>query len=216
MDEHLLRFDKNKTYTYLDFETFNLGLTFLVNRPWQVGIIQVKGEKITNTMDILVDWYKLAPHLKIGIQAAMITRYSQEKMDRYGIQPDEAFEKFWPSLEECDHLVMHNGLRFDLYLIKHYAEMYGKPWKHLMPKIIDTMSVVKGIKLNIPYNPKKDNFLEYQYKMSDIRVRGLKSKLSVVAKENGIEVDENRLHDAIYDLTVNKLVWDALKHQVEI
>lgn len=216
MDEHLLRFDKRKTYAFLDFETFNLGLHFLINRPWQCGILKVTGEKIDQAIDILIDWSKEAPHLRIGNEAAILTKYSQERMDREGIQPTEAFNKFWPVLQEVDYIVMHNGLNFDLYLLKAYADELGKDWKFLMPKIIDTKSVAQGIKMQIPFNPKKDNFLEYQYRMANARVKGIKTRLAILGKEYGIDFDENRLHDAIYDLELNKKVWDKMKYQVEI
>jgi len=46
MFEDLLRFDKEKTYCFYDLETFNLNLNFNFNKPWQFGILMVKGDKI--------------------------------------------------------------------------------------------------------------------------------------------------------------------------
>ena len=45
MDEHLLRFDKDKNYVLIDCETENLCLHSTNNLPWQIGIIKAKGEK---------------------------------------------------------------------------------------------------------------------------------------------------------------------------
>ena len=46
--------------------------------------------------------------------------------------------------------------------------------------------------------------------------RGVKSKLSVVAKEQEIEFDENTLHDAIQDVLLMKKVFEKIVWQVEI
>ena len=45
MDEHLLRFDKDKLFVFLDFETENLCLNFVHNMPWQLAMIKSKGGK---------------------------------------------------------------------------------------------------------------------------------------------------------------------------
>ena len=117
MDGHLLRYNNDITYAFIDLETFNLCLNFCHNRPWQVGVIEVKGEKIIDAKDIHVKWPD-APHLFIGKEAAMITRFNQAEHDRLAISPKEAFDKFWPILQRADKIVMHNGLKFDLYLLK--------------------------------------------------------------------------------------------------
>ena len=46
MDEHLLRFDKDKNYTFIDCETENLCLNDFHNLPWQIGMIKIKIDDI--------------------------------------------------------------------------------------------------------------------------------------------------------------------------
>jgi len=46
MMENLLRYDKDKVYTFIDLETENLCLSFVNNRPWQCGMIKVKGNEL--------------------------------------------------------------------------------------------------------------------------------------------------------------------------
>ena len=47
MREHLLRFDKSKTYVFIDCETFNLCLNSVNNLPWQIAMIKaVAGKKV--------------------------------------------------------------------------------------------------------------------------------------------------------------------------
>ena len=45
MDEHLLRYNKDKTLVFIDCETFNLCLNFCHNIPWQIAMLKVKGDK---------------------------------------------------------------------------------------------------------------------------------------------------------------------------
>jgi hypothetical protein len=119
-------------------------------------------------------------------------------------------------LEQADYIIMHNGLKFDLYLLKDYAKMMGKPWKWMMPKILDTKSIAQGIKMGIPYKPKDGEFLEYQYRMANIIAHGIKTRLAILGKEYNIPHDYENLHDAIVDLELNLKVWNKLKFQIEI
>jgi hypothetical protein len=215
MDGHLLRYNKKVTYALIDLETFNLCLSFRQNRPWQVGILKVRGEEIIDAKDIRVNWPD-APHLKIGKEAAAITRFDQQIHDSLAILPQPAFNKFWPILKSVDHIIMHNGLKFDLYLLKDYAEMMGEDWKFIMPKIIDTKSVAQGIKMGIPFKETEGSFLEYQYRMANIHAHGIKTRLAILGKEYGITHDYDRLHDAIVDLELNLKVWNKLKYQLDL
>jgi DNA polymerase III epsilon subunit-like protein len=215
VDGHLLRYRQDVTYALIDLETFNLNLSFKYNRPWQVGILLVKGEKVIDGRDIRINWPD-APYLSIGKEAALITKFDPVLHKQLAILPDAAFPKFWPLLEQADYIIMHNGLKFDLYLLKDYANMMGKPWKWMMPKILDTKSIAQGVKMNIPYKPKDGSFLEYQYRMANIIVKGIKTNLTTLGKEYGITHDYDKLHDAIVDLELNLKVWNKLKYQVEI
>jgi DNA polymerase III epsilon subunit-like protein len=214
MDGHLLRFSKDMKYVLLDLETFNLCLNFQYNRPWQVGILQVVGETVVNSLDIRVKWPD-APHLKIGKEAAIITRFNEQEHNRLAVLPEVALEKFWPVLDWADAIIMHNGLKFDLYLLRGYARMFGKPWDFITQKVIDTKSIAQGYKMSTPYNP-KDNFMEYQYRMANIHAHGVKTSLKSLAPEFNIPYDPNLAHDAIYDLKVNLAAWNKLKYFIEI
>ena len=73
MDSHLLRYDKKKTLVFIDCETFNLCLNSCHNLPWQVAMIKLTGDSMFGSKDFLIKW---DTHLKIGKEAARITRYS--------------------------------------------------------------------------------------------------------------------------------------------
>lgn len=215
VDEHLLRFKKNVTYALIDLETFNLNLSFRYNRPWQVGILFVKDEQILEAKDIRIKWPD-APHLSIGEEAAIITRFNPTLHEELAILPKEAFDIFWPLLRAADYIIMHNGLKFDIYLLKDYAEMMGEDWKWMMDKVIDTKSIAQGVKMGLNYKKCDGSFLEYQYRMANIVVKGIKTSLKTLGPEYGIAHDYDKLHDAIVDLELNLKVWNRLKYQIEI
>lgn len=208
----LLRYDKESVFTFLDFETENLCLNFCNNRPWQLAMIKVQGEKIIDQRDIYIKW---DPPINVSPGAAIVTRFDQQKYDRLAIPADIAFETMYEWLEETDYIVGHNVLNFDVFLIKEYCLKYKKPWKHFIPKIIDTLCLSKSIKFNIPYH-KDLSLLEFQYKLMNSWQKGVKTTLKAMGEHYQIEFDETRLHEALYDLGVNLKVWNKLKWGVEI
>lgn len=212
MDENLLRFDKNKTRVFIDFETFNLCLSFHYNRPWQAGLIKFNPDGTQEERDILVKW---DCGLSISEDAARITRYDHGKVLKYGAPPSSAFQKIHDWLEAADLIIGHNILGFDFYLLNEWYRLEGKGnARHLLSKFIDTNCVAKAIKMNL-HKSKEESLLEFQYKLLDTVKKGVKTNQLALCKEYDIEVDESRLHEAVYDLTINKQIWDKIKYQIE-
>lgn len=212
MDEHLLRYNKDKTYVFIDCETLNLCLNSCHNLPWQIGMIKLVGDKIVDQKDIFIKW---DTNLKISEDAARITRYDQKKVDRIGVRPEEIFATVEDWLDSADYIMGHNTLGFDVYLIKDYYKYMGKSSQHLYDKFIDTNAIAKGIKMGMPYKL-GDNLMEYQYKAYHTIKKGVKTNLTALGKEFDIDVDYDNLHDAVNDLMLNIKVWDKLKWQIEI
>jgi DNA polymerase III epsilon subunit-like protein len=212
MDEHLLRYDKNKNYVFIDCETFNLCLNFCHNLPWQIGMIKVKGDFKNDSKNYYINW---DTDLKISDDAARITRYDHNKVKKLGMKPEEVFPTIKDWLDHADYIIGHNILGFDIYLIKELYKKMGCHWNHLINKIIDTNCVARGIKYNLPYK-RSENFLEYQYKIYHTRRKDVKSSLITLGKENDIEHDYERLHDALNDLELNIKIWNKLKWQVDL
>ncbi len=210
--DNLIRFDKDSLFVLVDFETYNINLNFNHNVVWQTGLLKVRNNEIIDSKDILIKW---PTKLKISSEAAFITRYSQEKVDRLGIPPEKAFEVIYSWLNEAKWIIGHNLLNFDLYLLKEWCLLYNKPWKHFPAKILDTNAIAKGIGLGMPYRP-EDNFLEYQYKMLNEVKKGLKTNLTALGKQHKIEFDFESLHDGFNDVLLNKKIFDILKFNLEL
>ena len=216
MDGELLRYNKNVTYAFVDVETFCLNLSFKFNRPWSVAVINVKGNDIIDEKEVKIDWSKVAPNLKIGDEAARITKFNLAEHLKVAVQPKEAFGMFWEDLKRADKIIFHNGLRFDLYLLRGYAEYMKVDWGWITTKCIDTKSIAQGIKMGVPYTSQQGDFTEYLYRYANAFKKGIKTNLGTLAKEYGIELDENRQHEALYDLFLTKQLWDKQKFQIEI
>ena len=212
MDEHLLRFDKEKTIVFIDCETLNLCLNKCHNLPWQVSMIKVKGDKKIADKDFYIKW---DTKLKISEGAARITRYSQTKMDKKGIAPEEAFPTIQDWLDNSDIIIGHNVLGFDIYLIKDLYETHGADWKPLISKFIDTNCLAKGVKIGPEYR-QGDDLMAWQYRMLYTRKKGVRTNLTALGKEYEIEHDYDKLHDALVDLELNVKIWNKLKWQLEI
>ena len=212
MDEHLLRFDKEKTFVFIDCETENLCLNHRRNLPWQVGMIKCKGGEPIDQKDIYIKWDR---ELNVSKEAARITKFSPTRYKKASVLFEEIFPTIQDWLDNADYIVGHNLLGFDIYLIKDMYTKAGKDYRHLMPKIIDTLSLAKGINGGDPYKSGED-FLVYQYRMLSIRKKGLKASLLAVGKQYDIDFDPNTLHDAVNDLKLNLAVWNKMKWQGEV
>jgi len=212
MQEHLLRFNKQNKFVFIDMESFNLCLNFCHNLPWQIGLVKANGDIKTDSKNYYIKW---DTDLKISQEAARITRYDHKKVEKEGLNIKDSFPTVKDWLDHADYIVGHNILGFDIFLIKELYEHMGCHWDHLMNKIIDTNCIARGIKYGTPYKP-NENLLEYQYKIYHTKRRDVKSSLSTLGKEFEIEHDYEKLHDALNDLDLNLKVWNKLKWQVEI
>ena len=211
MDGHLIRFEENKTFVFIDCETENLCLNECNNLPWQIAMIKAEGGKMVDSKDYYVAWNR---DINISADAARITRFNPVDYNKKKIKFEEIFPTIKDWLDNADYIVGHNILGFDIYLIKDFYNYAGEEYQHLMDKIIDTNCVAKGIKFELPYKEGED-FLEYQYKLTHERRRGVKTNLAFLGKEYEIKHDPNKLHDALADLELNLKVWNQLKYRLE-
>ena len=212
MDEHLLRFNNKDEFVFIDIETFNLCLNLKNNCPWQISMLKVKGNEAFDLKDMYISW---DTKLKISAEAAKITRYDENKVKALGIKPEEAFDIMYNWLDSSFKIIGHNVLNFDIYLIKGLCDLNGKPWKHLVHKVIDTNAIARGIKYG--ELPKKDDdIMEYQYRLINSPRKGVKTNMTSLGKEFGIEHEYDKLHDAIIDLKLNLKIWNKLKYMIDL
>lgn len=213
MDEHLLRFDKNKTLLFLDCETFNLCLNYCHNRPWQIAMLKCQGDKIIDSKDIYLKW---KTDLKISKDAAKITRFDPKNIEKHGISPEAFFPTLKDWLEKADYIVGHNILGFDLYILNEYYKYMNEKPMDFLSKSIDTNLLFKGIKTSTAYDSKKETLPEYMYKLYHTKVKNVRTNLTAAGKDLSIEHDYESLHNALSDLELNFKVWNKIKYMVNI
>ena len=215
MEENLIRFNKKIKLLFIDFETANLCLNYRFNLPWQMAMINTVGGVVDGeNQNILINW---GSDFKFSKGAeAMAHSYSKERMEREGIKPIEALKILSENLNNCDGIVGHNILGFDIYLIKCIYNKLGRPYPDILSKkpVFDTFAIAKGYFNNIPYQ-KGDDFIFYQYKVLNKIIKGSKNSLSKVASNFNIQYDESKLHDGLYDLELNVQIWNKLKYQID-
>tara|TARA_B100000519_G_scaffold170241_1_gene155885 strand:+ start:994 stop:1659 length:666 start_codon:yes stop_codon:yes gene_type:complete len=220
MDSHLIRFQEKK-FLFLDFETFNLNLNNEFNLPWQVATLLIETVKNSNgdiknavrdRQDLYLKW---DTDLKIGEGARRITGYSEAKFKSRCVPQEEAFGEIYKLCEECDYIVGHNVLGFDIYLLRDWYKVHGKEYKHLPFKVIDTLAFARSIAVDYSFENSGSSLFEFQMKMLNVRKKGLRTSLGALGKSYSIDHDYDKLHDALVDLELNSKVWDKIKLQID-
>ena len=178
-------------------------------------MVNVVNNRITEQHDILIkDW---DCGLEIGTEAAKITKYNPFLVEKNGIYPEEAWKIISDKLDKADYIVGHNTLNFDLYLLKDFYKMFGRSYKHLMPKMIDTNCLAKALKLGQNFDKSKhSSLLDFQYPLVNYVQKGLKTNMTALAKEYELDFNPDMMHDATYDLKINIEIWDKLKFSLDI
>lgn len=213
MDNHLLRFAKDKKFTFIDCETFNLCLNEFNNLPWQIAMIETLGaEKIVEKHDLYVGW---DTELRISEEAKRITKFDDIKFANKKLPAEECVRKTHEILKNSDYIVGHNLLGFDVYLLRIAFKKFGLDWKFMMPKVLDTFALMKGVRLESKYKTGSD-LLAYQYKQIHTIKGRLKCALGALGKEFGIDHNYDKLHDALVDLELNLKVWNKIKYLIEV
>lgn len=230
---NLLRYNNSAKILVFDLETFNLCLKLGLNFPWEYASIRCVGNKMFQKQQTIIKW---GTDLTIGEGASRVTGFWQKDYDaikrkykkdsqeiptnqdykKYVIDEKLCFDKISKDLEWADYIIGHNILGFDIPLVIGIYKKFSKPWQHILDKCIDTKILSVGINGEIPYNPEEQSFLEYQYSLMNFFKRGLKSNLTMMCKQYGIKVDETKTHSGVYDIAINKQLFDKLIWEFEI
>lgn len=211
LGENLLRFKKDQKYICLDFETENLNLLPVHNKPWQASFVIGEGNSILEKHDYYIYW----KDLNISDDAKRITHFSQDVYNKNAKPLNEVLPIIDKYLYDPDYILLwFNGLNFDSYMHNILRKRAGlKTDYSYIYKSIDVNCLAKAIKLQIDFN-NQDNFIAWQYALSDVVQRGLKTNLALLCKEYNIPLIDNggfhnALNDVIYTFQVyHKLIWE--------
>lgn len=208
----LLRYNKSQKYILYDYETENVNL-LTNNKPWQVGWVEGVGDKIVDVVNEHIDW----PDLDISEDAARITKFDRAKYDRLKKPARPILDRLQSYLDDPEYIILtHNGIGFDIYLHQLYRKKLGLPVDYkFLSRFLDTNSLSKAYKLGVKTINRKNGYAEC-LKYTNYIQKGLKTSLSTMAKELGVDYNESDLHDAEKDVIINWAVWNKLIWVIEI
>ena len=189
---------------YLDLES--TGLDPNVSHLIQFGSIIDDNGKITE------DEFVIKKDIVVSEKTTQLTSITQEQVNE-GIDPLIAFGKIASLIETSDVLVGHNIIKFDLPFIVVRSNIWDIAINpHPGQVIIDTAALFKAVKGH--YIPMPNETLEqFQRRVLNYRVLGLKFNLDLAMEHFGIEVKEGEeRHTALADIRYTKLVYEQLRN----
>ena len=197
---------------FIVFDTETEGLNLHSSRPWQISWIVCQGNRIIETHDEYVDH----KNLQLSDIVKKLTGFTWEKYNKEKSPMREVWDKFKSYLLDPQYIVVgQNLLGFDVYMISELQRLLGEePDYSYLPRIYDTRALGKAYREEL--DRPKGNLLSWQYKI--INDRSLKAKVSQnqLLKFFGIDFEEDKLHNALYDIKMCIKVFLELKKNMNL
>lgn len=210
MNDNLLRFNNKQKYLLFDFETCSLNLGSLDNKPWQLSFLLAEGPNIKEKKNYYINW----EDLPISADAKRITRFNEKKYRKEAVDPLFVLKEFEHYLYNEDYMIVgHNILGFDVYVHGILRRLCGQAVDYsYIARCLDTNCIARAIKNQIKFDP-EDSFVSWQYKLLHHRVKGVRTSILQLCKDYDLDFDEKKLHDALYDISINfklftKQLWE--------
>lgn len=201
----------NQKYVTFDVET--TGLNLHSSLPWQVSWQIHHGTKLVQSFDEYVDW----PNLQLSDFIIKLTGFSWSKYNSKKRPPSEVLGKLEKFLYDPEYIVVgQNLLGYDVYLVATLQRLCDKkPDYSYLKRIYDTRPLGKAYREGLE-KPKNGDILAWQYKI--LHDRTLKAKVSQLAqlKHFGIEFDESKLHDGLYDTEMTFKIFQEIKKKLNL
>lgn len=192
-----------------DVETESLNLN--TSRPWEFAWVVMDNGKIVDSQSRYLWW----EDLNIGEKAAQVTGFDREKYVKLAKDPAEVYAevKSW-LLDSNNLLCFHNGLNFDVYQIRNWFREIGAPtdfgW---VKRVVDTNALAKAFISSA--KPDYDNFDAWQQRWANYIRKGLKSNITYLCKEWGIDIDESKTHAGDYDCYLTAQIYKKLAYSFQ-
>lgn len=203
----LKRYQPDRRYWVGDFET--TGLNLFDSKPWQVAWLVADAKNVYEREEHYIWW----EGLQVSAQAAAITRFNYAVYKDRAEDPHKVLARLEERLYDTSLDVVGQNFFYDGYIHNTLRRLCGKqPDYSWMTRMYDTNCLSKAYRKG--WQPDNDNFLAWQFKMTSIHER-LKTKLQTMCEEFGIPFDPYRAHEALYDVDMTRLLYEALKWKVE-
>lgn len=124
--------------------------------------------------------------------------------------PEEVYEEIKSWFFGKNMLGFHNGLNFDVYIIRNWFRNINKKHDYeWVKRVVDTNALAKAYKSE---SRPESNFDAWQYKWVNTRKRGLKSNITDLCKEMGIDIDETKTHQGDYDCYLTSQIYKKIAY----
>ena len=197
---------------YLVFDTETEGLNLFSSKTWQLSWIVCQGNKILETHDEFI----VHKELNIPEIVKKLTGFNWDTYNRKAKPLDEVWSKFEKYIFDPQYIVVgQNLLGFDVYMLAILQRLLGQEPDHsYLPRIYDTRALGKAYREEL--DKPNGEFLSWQYKI--INDRSLKAKVSQnqLLKFFDIEFDQDKLHDALYDIQMCYQIFLKLKKHMDL
>ena len=197
--EELLRYNFKQRYVVFDTETE--GLNLITSKPWQIAWIECEGKKVIKKHNRFIKW----DDLNVSPEAARVTGFNRDHYESVAEDPAIVWKDFEKSIYNDNNIIVgQNILGYDIYILSVWLRNIGKRICHenYINRCFDTKAVAMAIAKNNK-NPDKNDLLAWQLRYLNYRERGLKTNQKYLLQNYGIDFDESKLHDALYDIEKN-------------
>ncbi|MEK6878681.1 MAG: hypothetical protein AABY22_03685, partial [Nanoarchaeota archaeon] len=208
----LLRYTfEDKYFLIWDLETECLNLKF--NLPWQISWQLNKGYKVLEKHNYYIKW----PLGKLNVSkgAIFVTGFDPQIVEREGRDPKEILDLFDSYLYNKDYnSVGSNLINFDCMVHAAYREIFSKKVDYSwMERLYDCNCLIKSLIMNI-VKPKDMDNLTYMFKLNSIIRKGMKTNVGASCKLLDIPFNEEKRHDAFYDIFLSFEIFKKLIQKV--
>ena len=197
---------------YLVFDTETEGLNLFSSKTWQLSWIVCQGDKVLETHDEFI------AHKELNIPKVVkkLTGFNWDIYNSKARSLDAVWNKFEKYLFDPQYIIVgQNLLGFDVYMISILQRLLGQqPDYSYLSRIYDTRALGKAYREELQ-KPKRD-LLSWQYKIINDRSLKAKASKNQLLKFFDIDFDEEKLHDALYDIQMCYKVFLKLKKYMDL
>lgn len=211
---NLLRFDEKQEYLIWDIETCNTNL-LESNYPWQLGFLVANKNEILEKHNYYIYWDDI--NNKIGVGAKKHTKFNYELYKQNAQPQDKILDIFEEYLYNDKYIKLgHNIFHFDIFVHNYWRKLNNRKTDYsYLNNALDTDAIARAWKLGIK-GIKREEWLQSMFKFGNYKEKGMKTNLTALGKEFGIDVDYDNLHQAENDVILNYLVWKQLMYKIDI
>lgn len=195
------------------YDTETEGLNHMFTRPWELAFCVYEKNKKVYEYQSYLKW----PNLKVSFGAAKQTGYNAKEVQDKGREPKEVMDHFRKYLYDDEYYIVgHNILRYDSQIINTANRELGYDTDFSFTKrCIDTNALARALKLN-RLKKEHEDIIAWQYRILDIRAKGVKTRIQVLCDEFKITYDKENLHGALYDVEMNYEILKRLVQKMDI